>query len=176
MDLEERKRILGEWGVGYETPRSRSERQVLERDLEGSPFAGRPLRRRVANFRVDADRYVASLGGPLPYMVRLRTIEAETEGHEQQLELTWRELAAKCSEDPERFSRSWRRIAERWDFRAVNELIETHNRYYPVEARLPMDVRTGDFVLVNGRPYRRPLLAAVWALDRFPTLLALTRE
>ena len=58
---------------------------------------------------------------------------------------------------------------ERWDFGNVNELIDRHNRYYPAESRLPMDPRTGDFVLVNGRPYRRTPLDAAWALDRFPS-------
>ena len=31
-----------------------------------------------------------------------------------------------------------------------------------------MDPRTGDFVLVGGMPYRRPLLDAEWVLRRFP--------
>ena len=49
-------------------------------------------------------------------------------------------------------------VAERCDFDEVNTLIATHNRWYPTEARLPMDVRRRDYVLVGGRPYtRRPL-------------------
>ena len=44
----------------------------------------------------------------------------------------------------------------------MNRLIETHNRWYPVEARLPMDVRRRDYVLVGGQPYtRRPLDAGL---------------
>jgi hypothetical protein len=31
-----------------------------------------------------------------------------------------------------------------------------------------MDPRTGDFVLVNGKPYRREPLDARWILARFP--------
>ena len=67
--------------------------------------------------------------------------------------------------DPE----GWERTARGWDFYAVNELIDRHNRYYPIETRLPMDPRTRDYVLVNGRPYARPYLDAGWALERFPT-------
>jgi len=33
------------------------------------------------------------------------------------------------------------------------------------------DVRTGDFALVNGKPYRRPALDAAWVLERFPPAL-----
>jgi len=50
----------------------------------------------------------------------------------------------------------------------VNELIRQHNLWYPAEAKLPMDPRTRDFVLVGGRPYRRRPLDASWVLERFP--------
>ncbi len=55
-----------------------------------------------------------------------------------------------------------------WDFADVNRLIEQHNRWYPVEAQLPMDPRTGDYALVGGRPYSRKPLDAAWMLERFP--------
>jgi hypothetical protein len=62
----------------------------------------------------------------------------------------------------------WRRVAERWDFTEVNDLIERHNRWYPVEARLAMDPRSRDFVKVGGRDYRRDPLDAEWVLRLFP--------
>ncbi len=41
----------------------------------------------------------------------------------------------------------------------VNELIDRHNRYYPIEANLAMDPRTGVF-LENGKPWQPlPLLS-----------------
>src|SRR3982751_3990368 len=89
-----------------ETPRDRREREALEEDLRGNPLAGAPLRRRVRNFRPDADAHLAALGAG-------------------------------------------------WDFREVNALIERHTRHYPTESRLPMNPRTGDFVLINGQPYTR---------------------
>ena len=58
-----------------------------------------------------------------------------------------------------------------WSFDEVNDLIERHNRWYPVEARLPMDPRTGDYALVNGRAYRIEALDSRWVLDRFPPVL-----
>lgn len=172
MERRERERILGEWGIRDENALEVAERRTLERDLEGSPLVGRPLRRRWRNFRPAADSYVAAVGGPLPYMLRLRQIEIETVAHERRLERAWRELAAECHGDADAFSRRWRRTAERWDFGSVNELIDRHNRYYPAESRLPMDVRRRDFALVNGEPYEKPLLAAVWVLKRFPPVLS----
>ena len=159
--------IIGEWGVRDVTPPSQAEREQLYLDRDLNPFAGKRLRRRLRNFRPEADNYFASLGGPLPYMQRLRTIEAETE---RQLELL-AEVYAEHHGDPA----GWRAVAERWDFTGLNELIDKHNRYYPIEARLPMDPKTRDFVRINGRPYERPPLDEQWILERWPADLRAAR-
>ena len=158
MDRREREAILGEWQRA-ETPRERREQQALAEDLADNPLRGKPLRRRLRNFRPAVDSYIAALGGPLPWMQRLREIEALTEEHERRLARVREELGPGTA---------WQATVERWDFGDVNELIDRHNRYYPAESRLPMDPRTGDFVLVNGRTYRRAALDAAWAFGRFP--------
>ena len=141
---------------------------MVERDLADAPYANQRLPQRLRNFRPGIDTYVSALHGPLAYMQRLRTIHEEELQHEERLREAWVELAAECRGDAQRFTAVWRRTAERWSFTAVNLLIEKHNRYFPAESRLPMDPRTGDFVLVGGRPYRRDQLDARWILERFP--------
>ena len=172
MDRRERERILGEWGVREGTVRSQAERDRLAEELEGSPLKGRPLRRRLRNFSPDAAAYVTSLGGPLPYMTRLRKIHELTASHERRLGEEWARLAAECRPAEDAFERRWRVVAERWSFFEVNDLIERHNRWFPLESRLPMDPKTGDFVLLDGKPYRLTTLGADWVLERFPPLLA----
>ena len=152
--------IIGEWGIRDVTPPSRAEREKLLAEVEINPLSGRPLRRRIRAFRVEADRFFASLGGPLPYMQRLKQIDEETERHLARLA----DAYAEHGRDPA----AWRRIAEGWNFSEVNDLIERHNRWYPVEARLPMDPRTRDYATVGGRPYTRDPLDAAWILERFP--------
>ena len=152
--------IIGEWGVRDVTPPSLVERKRLAAEHELNPLSGQPLRRRIRRFRPEADRYLASLGGPLPYMQRARQIDDAIEQHAERLAQAYAEHGG----DPER----WRRVAERWDFGEVNDLIERHNRWYPVESRLPMDPRTRDYVKVGGRPYRREPLDAAWVLKNFP--------
>jgi hypothetical protein len=152
--------VLGEWGIRDVTPDAQLQRAQLEADREVNALLGQPLRRRLRNFRPEADNYLASLGGPLPYMQRLRQIEAHTERHLERLE----EAYAEHGGDGE----AWRRIAARWDFGEVNDLIDRHNRWYPIEARLAMDPRSRDFVKVGGLPYRREPLDADWILARFP--------
>ena len=151
-----------------ETPRDRRERESLEEDLLENPLAGEPLRQLLRNFRPDAGAQLTALGGPLAWMRRLRAIEISVDLHEQQLAEAFVGLREACGSDADRFAREWQAFAERWDFGEVNHLIERHNRHYPAESRLPMNPRTGDFVLVNGRPYTRQPLDAVWILSRFP--------
>jgi hypothetical protein len=91
-------------------------------------------------------------------MRRLRAIEDALDQHERQLDAAWRET------DPA----DWPRVAREWDFSEINELIARHNRYFPAEARLPMDPRTRDFVRINGRRYEREPLDAEWILSRRP--------
>jgi hypothetical protein len=149
--------LLGEWGVRDVGPQSQRERERIEADREINPLVGRSLPRRIRAFRADAANYLAALGGPLPYMQRINQIDAAVEAHERLLAEAYEEHRA-----------DWRAVAERWDFDDVNELIAKHNRWFPAEARLPMDPRTRDFVEVGGRPYRREPLDAAWILARFP--------
>jgi hypothetical protein len=169
VDRRERERIMKEGGVG-ESPLAHADERRLAEDLEGSPLRGKPLRRRLRNFRPDVATYVASLGGPRPYMERLRAIDALIERHERELEEAHAALAGSCPDAGE-FAARWRRLAHTHRFDEVNDLIERHNRFFPVEARLPMDPRTGDFVLVGGDRYDRRPLDADWVLDRFPARL-----
>jgi hypothetical protein len=173
VDRRERQRIMGQWGGKRldDDPREAETARELEEHLEGSPVLGRPVRQRLRNFRQDAHSYVAGVVGPPSFVRRLRAIEEESAEHERRLERTWRELGEACGGDEALFAERWRAVAGGWAFSAVNELIERHNRYYPTETRLPMDPRTGDFVLVNGRPYVLDPLGADWILERFPPTL-----
>jgi hypothetical protein len=159
VDKREREAILKQGVTRPETPRDRREREALDEDLRGNPLAGAPLRQRLRNFRPDADAQLAALGGPLAWMRRLRAIESAIREHEEQLAAEYAEVESAAA---------WRALAEQWDFTEVNELIERHNRHYPAESRLPMNPRTGDFVLINGRPYTREPLDTAWILGRFP--------
>jgi hypothetical protein len=152
--------IIGEWGIRDVTPPSAAERTALAAEHELNPLVGKALPRRIRAFGAQAHTYLASLAGPPLYMQRARLIDEETERHQIRLA----EAYELYRDDPA----EWRRIAERWNFTEVNDLIERHNTWYPVEARLPMNPRTRDYVEVGGRPYRREPLDARWILEQFP--------
>jgi hypothetical protein len=111
--------------------------------------------------------YARSVAGPPAYAQRLRQIEDEIASHLERLEVAWLELCREVPETADR-ERRWGELAGRWSFDALNELIDRHNRWYPVEARLAMSPRTGDFVPVGGKPYRLEPLDSDWLLARFP--------
>ena len=157
--------MLREDVARVQTARERRQLEGVAEDLRSSPLRGRPLPLRLRNFRPSAEGYLASLGGPLPYMVRLREIEAMTAEHERALAAERDRLAA---ESPERFGEEWCELVAAWSFDEVNDLIGRHNRWYPAESRLPMDPKRRDYVLVNGRDYRLRPLDAAWALALFP--------
>jgi hypothetical protein len=163
----ERDAILREGVSRVETPSERRMREGLEEDVLSLPLRGLPLPLRLRDSRPSAEGYLTALGGPLAYMIRLREIDALTAMHIRVLEERWVALA-RVVHDPASFPARWRAEVEATRFDEVNDLIERHNRWYPIEARLPMDPRRGDYALVNGKDYRRAPLDADWALERFP--------
>jgi hypothetical protein len=172
MEKAERDAILRQGVVLPETPRQRRELAALEEDLDTITLTGKPLPVRARHFRPSAEAYLVATRGPLPYMLRLREIEQRTAAEEESLRDAWHALAEECGADADRFRREWLAWAEAHAFDELNDLIDRHNRWYPAESRLPMDPRTGDYALVNGRDYRLPSLDASWVLGRFPADLS----
>jgi hypothetical protein len=166
VDPRELKEIMSQGAIRPETSRDREERRILEADLAVSPLAGEPLRQRVRNFRPDPEATIRGLSGPPAWMRRLREIEDELVRHDTELAAAWHELAEVADESD--FARLWQDVAATWRFARVNALIDRHNRYFPVEARLPMDPKTRDFVKIDGKSYEREPLDADWILERFP--------
>ena len=167
MEKSERDAILRKGVVLPETPRRRRELDALAEDLAAITLTGRPLPVRARHFRPSAEAYLVATRGPLPYMLRLREIEQRAAAAERELGAAWNALAVDCAPDGERFRREWEAIAGGWTFDEINDLIERHNLWYPVESRLPMDPRTGDYALMNGRDYRLAPFDAHWVLERF---------
>ena len=101
-------------------------------------------------------------------MQRAAEIERGLRDHRRRLAGAHARLREACGADVERFAREWEARARTWDLAPLNVLIRQHNEWYPVERDLPMDPRTGDYVLVHGRSHRRALVGPAWILERFP--------
>jgi hypothetical protein len=140
--------------------------EQLRRGLRWNEGKGKPLPRRFRTGTTTLESYMQAAGGGLSYMVRLRRIEDELTTHARHLDRVRETLTVAYAGEPERLRRAWHRVAEEWDFKAVNDLIERHNRWYPTEASLPMDPSTGNYALVRGQSYVRKPLGPAWILDR----------
>lgn len=172
LDLSLGSLAAGAGGArGYRRLR-REKEQAAAQTAPDSP--GQSLGAYVPSALISTDARVRALatGGAPAWSRRLRRMDTLIDEALDDLEEAWRRLAQALRDQPARFAAEWRRHAARYDFAAVNELVRRHNLYFPAEARLPMDVRTGDFIGPGGGDYRRYPLDAAWVLERFPADLA----
>src|SRR4051795_11565378 len=108
----------------------------------------RRIRTPAFSSRATVEAYLAAQVMPR-YMERLREIHDELATHRVRLERAYNDLAEESAGDPEEFARRWRELADRWNFDYLNELIHQHNQNYPIEANLPVDPRTGEYVTLG---------------------------
>jgi hypothetical protein len=127
----------------------------------------RRITRRSLHSVSSVERYLQA--GVVPRFVeRARQIEDATRRHRQRLERAYEWVRKQHPADPEAFAERWLDIATSWRFDEVNELIDEHNKWYPAERRLPLNPRTGDYVTIGNREWRRTPLDSDWILAQFP--------
>jgi hypothetical protein len=107
----------------------------------------------IRNFSLNVNERIRALtiGAPA-WATRKKRIEDEEERLVGLLVALRHKLTAKGHADAEVMARV-DAAAAGFDLRRLNELVATHNRYYPIEANLPMD-RAGSGYLAYGRPWR----------------------
>jgi hypothetical protein len=142
--------------------------RILGKDLDELDGLGRPLSRRARHAQRSVEAYLKAGGRP-QWMERVMEIDRRIAAERRRHAAAFRELRAACGDDDAAFATRWARRAHAFAFdEDLNQLIAQHNEWYPIERDLPMDLRTRDYVLVNGRSYRRPRLDADWLLGEFP--------
>jgi hypothetical protein len=146
--------------------RSAAER-LVKKDLDSSTGLGKPISSRARMARRSVEAYLKAGVRPR-WMERIAEIDESIAAQHRRLGRAYKLLSEECGDDRALFAERWSAFARRCRFDALNELIEQHNAWYPIERDLPMDLRTRDYVLINGRSYRREPLSAAWVLDQFP--------
>ena len=146
--------------------RSAAER-VVKRDLDESTGLGAPISSRARMAQRSVEAYLKAGVRPR-WMERIAEIDDSIVAQRRRLARAQRLLRAECDGDAELFAARWREFAARCRFDELNQLIAQHNDWYPIERDLPMDLRTRDYVLINGRSYRRQPLSPQWVLEQFP--------
>lgn len=141
---------------------------IEERRDQPTGGPGAPLSRAAMSRERTAEAYLYA-NEPPRWMQRLLEIERGIDSERRALAGARGRLLDEHGGTGPGFDRAWAERLRTWMFDPeLNELIRTHNEWYPVERQLPMDPRTGDYVLVGGRTYLRPELDVAWALAQFP--------
>jgi hypothetical protein len=141
--------------------------RLIRNALVDERDAGKPLSSRARQSQRSVEAYLKAGHRPR-WMERLTEIERGTRAARTRLERSYRGLREACGDDARAFAERWRAFAHQQAFDHVNQLIRQHNEWYPIERDLPMDPRTGEYVKILGRSYRRRELDAAWVLEQFP--------
>jgi hypothetical protein len=129
---------------------------------------GRPLHLTSTPFIQSRESIVTGLIGPPPWAVRLRRIEDGRERLQATVEAAWAEYARRWRGRPEEFAQHWRAYLALVDLSPLNALIQKHNDWYPVEARLPIVYPTGEYAIPFGVKYPQKLVEIEEILEQFP--------
>jgi hypothetical protein len=141
--------------------------RIVGHDLDEQAGKGKPLSSRAQQTQRSIEAYLK--GGLRPrWMERVGDIDAGMARERRRLSRAYHALRSECAGDAGLFAARWRELARGWQFDELNVLIEQHNAWYPIERDLPLNPRTGDYVRVGGRSYRRPMLGPDWVLKHFP--------
>jgi hypothetical protein len=108
------------------------------------------------NFTLSIDDRIRALtiGAPA-YATRKKHLEDLELQHVRALVALHDALVAKHAGEPDLDALVARALVDKaatFDVKRMNALVTAHNRYYPIEANLPIDPRTGHY-LVYGRPW-----------------------
>jgi hypothetical protein len=142
--------------------------RMIGRDIDEQSGMGKPLSSRAAQTQRSIEAYLKAGVRPR-WMERVGDIDAGVAHERRRLERAYRALREECAGDRDAFAQRWRALAHAWRFDdELNELIEQHNEWYPIERNLALNPRTGDYVRLAGRSYRRPVLGPEWVLEQFP--------
>src|SRR5215217_5000025 len=141
--------------------------RIVRRSLIDEEGLGKPFSERVRHHKRTLENYLKA--GSVPrWMERVTEVDQGIARERRRFAERYRALKGEYGHDREEFARRWEAIAAAARFDDLNELIRQHNDWYPIERDLPMDMRTRDYVLINGRSYRREPLSAEWVLGPFP--------
>ena len=146
--------------------RSAAER-LVKQDLDAGSGLGKPISSRARLSQRTVEAYLKAGVRPR-WMERIAEIDHAIAAQKRRLARSHRALREECDGDEAQFAERWRAFAQRCRVDELNELITQHNDWYPIERDLPMNPRTGDYVLIHGRSYRRPQITPQWVLEQFP--------
>lgn len=158
------------WHRGGKRVDSPRERNLAARLDQASPSgASEPRRLSIHSspFAIDVAAYLRAAAGPPAWsrrLVRIQQLEADLR---LELQSAWEDHRARFADRPYLLRDSWNEHLNQVDLSAVNELIDKHNLYYPIEAGLRMQWPSGRYILPSGVQFPLPRLTVDRLLAEF---------
>ena len=134
-------------------------------------LSGKPLKIPNRNFKIPLEERIQSRFGPPGFAVRARRIESAVQKLMRDLEEEYAELSNRLQKKPVEFSTRWTESVKSVDLDEINDLIEKHNKYYPLEAGLRQDPETGVYYMGSSPWKPQERLTPEKILKMFPPCL-----
>jgi hypothetical protein len=104
------------------------------------------------NFLLSTEERIRALTIGVPACIaRKRHIEDLEDGFVRALVAVHDALAAKGVSGAEEIAAAMLARARTFDRKKLDRLVDAHNRYYPIEANLPIDHATGEYLIAGRR-------------------------
>ena len=130
---------------------------------------GKPLKIPQFNFTISLENKVRSMFGPPHFAVRARRIENAIRQLTEDLSIEYAGMHDKFGDDPEEFAEQWEKLIESLELDELNDLIEKHNTYYPMEANLQISPDSGA-PMIGSVPWKpKAKISAEVLLKQFPS-------
>jgi hypothetical protein len=156
-------------GDNHVTSRREAEMDSLLREsLRASGLEGKPLHVQSMPFTQNAGEVASGMFGPPAWTLRLKEIHDLRTRLTATLDAAWGEHARRWQRRPEDFAGHWRTYLAKLDLGRLNTLIEKHNQWYPIEARLPIVYPTGEYHIPTGIEYPQRLVSVDSLLELYP--------
>src|SRR3712207_6078372 len=127
--------------------------RLVKKDLDASTGLGKPISSRARLAQRSVESYLKA-GVKPRWMERIAEIDHSIAYQKRRFARAQRTIREECDGDAELFAQRWTDFAQRARFDELNELIQQHNDWYPIERDLPMDLRTRDYVFVRSEERR----------------------
>ena len=124
------------------------------------------------NFSLSVGERIRALtiGAPA-YATRKKSVEDLEERYVRTLVALHGSLVARGLDDGA-IARALLDKAQTFDLKRLNALIATHNRYYPIEANLPIDPRSGEYLVYGRRWFPEEPFTPERLVDRAQAIVA----
>lgn len=151
-----------------DSPREQDLARRIDQTAPAVETSVRPLQLNSSPFSISVADYLKAAAGPPAWSRRLVRIQNLQNALREQLDVAWREHSLRFAAQPQARAAAWRAYVGAIDLAPLNDLIEKHNAYYPIEARLRMQWPSGRYLLPTGAQYPLEHVIVDALLEEYP--------